>query len=44
MVPEGRAVNADLYCQKLYRVYAAIPCHRAVQTQLKVQEIDKVDI
>jgi histone-lysine N-methyltransferase SETMAR len=24
MVPEGRSVNADLYCQQLDRVYATI--------------------
>jgi hypothetical protein len=24
MAPEGRAVNSDLYCQQLDRVYAAV--------------------
>jgi histone-lysine N-methyltransferase SETMAR len=40
MVSENRAVNADLY----YQQQDNTPCHHAVQTQLKLQEMDGVEI
>jgi hypothetical protein len=40
MVSESRAVNADLY----YQQQDNTPCHHAVQTQLKLQEMDGVEI